>query len=560
MIKKIKEKLINNYLLWGISIFIIPGIAIYLLNLLLKLGCCMGDWLSQYIDLSFIIIDTTASITIGDYIYYYFTIMAIEVTAILSWALLQTSRKSNELSEAIKAKEDNRDNEKVKESAMIIYYDLLSKVSILKNLYVTLILNKETKSVNVIDINKDWLKNLSELRALLSKREIDVLFELYENFTSLQKAQVCLDAEATKGITKGIADKLFINVLLKYLWMDFEGKVDSILYNKYYIIFRKIEAKINDEKDHYSIESNWLRMKQANGKEKIYGEYINGVLKNGTDTYYDENGHQIYSLTYKEYKVVMGNYFNYINYTFEKIFDVRFDENGAEDTGYIIIFYDSFRVKYKGGIKGKKYEGDGVLYKDSKHVSAIFDGTWEQDKKNEGTFKDNSGNSSIVYFKGIFKNDRPYTGEIKVDNLRTFKDIYEYRGTIKVGKIENGFGYVKKGSFIDWNYIEKHSDERLCQEYLIAKEEEKWDYQCDYECEQEDIPDDVKQEMAKDSERSEIQRSREDLQDRCLEVVELIGTRWIDGKSEELEDDDLNKKYFGCGVKRQKHQTNGQLE
>ncbi|MDU1443137.1 MAG: hypothetical protein E6916_06435 [Clostridium cochlearium] len=59
--------------------------------------------------------------------------MTLEVTGILSWALLKTSKKSNELSEAIKAKEDNRDNEKVKKSAMIIYYDLLSNVRILKN-------------------------------------------------------------------------------------------------------------------------------------------------------------------------------------------------------------------------------------------------------------------------------------------------------------------------------------------------------------------------------------------------------------------------------------------
>lgn len=547
MIKKIKEKLRNNYLLWGIIVFIVPGIAIYLLNLLLKLYCYIGDWLSKYVDLSFIIINTTTSITIGEYIYYYFTIMAIEVTAILSWALLQTSRKGNELSEAINTKEENRDNEKVKESAMIIYYDLLSKVSIIKNLYVTLTLNKETKSANIIDINNDWIKNLSELRNVLSKRETDVLFELYENFASLQKVQVCSDVDATKDITKSIGDKLFIDVLRKYLWMDFEGKFDSILHNKYYIIFRKIEAKINEEKDCYSVQSNWLRMKQFNGNEKIYGEYINGVLKNGTDTYYDENRHQIYSLTYKDYKVVKGDYFNYINDTFQKIFDVKFNENGTEDTGYIIIFYDSCRIKYKGGIKGKKYEGNGVLYQDSEYVSAIFDGSWEQGKKNEGTFKQNNGNSSILYFEGIYKNDRPYTGEIKLGNLKTFKDAYGYKGTIKEGKMENGFGYVKSVSFVDWDYIEKHSNDRLCQEYLRDREDDEWDY----ECEQDDIPDEVKQDMAEDSERYEIQISKEHLQNICIEVVELIGTRWTDGKSEKLEDDYLNKKYFGYGTKKE---------
>lgn len=68
MVKKIKKELKNNHLLWGIIVLIVPGIAIYLLNLLLNLGCYMGDWLSQYVDLSFIIIDTNSSISIGDYI------------------------------------------------------------------------------------------------------------------------------------------------------------------------------------------------------------------------------------------------------------------------------------------------------------------------------------------------------------------------------------------------------------------------------------------------------------------------------------------------------------
>ncbi|NRX48195.1 hypothetical protein [Clostridium beijerinckii] len=279
MIKKIKENLENNYLLLITIVFLVPGIAIYLLNLLLKLGCNIGSWIYQYVDLSLVIIDTTASIKAGDYISYYFTIMAIEVTAILSWALLQASKESNRLSEAIKAKEDNRDNEKVKESAMIIYYDLLSKIGILRNLYVTLILSKEIKKINTIEINNDWIKNLSELRNVLSKREIDVLFELYGNFALLQKAQVCSDVETVKDITKSISGKLFIDVLLKYMWMDFEGKIESLLHNKYYIIFRKIEGKINEEEKYYSDELNQLKMKQVNGKYKIHGEYINGVLK-----------------------------------------------------------------------------------------------------------------------------------------------------------------------------------------------------------------------------------------------------------------------------------------
>jgi len=69
MIKKIKKFLRNNYLLLVIIILIVPAIAIYLLNWLLKIGCYMGYWISQYIDLSLVIIDTTASIKTGDYIY-----------------------------------------------------------------------------------------------------------------------------------------------------------------------------------------------------------------------------------------------------------------------------------------------------------------------------------------------------------------------------------------------------------------------------------------------------------------------------------------------------------
>ena len=547
MIKKIKKFLRNNYLLLVIIILIVPAIAIYLLNWLLKIGCYMGYWMSQYIDLSLVIIDTTASIKTGDYIYYYFTIMAIEVTAMLSWALLQTSRKSNNLSEAIKAKEDNRDNEKVKESAMIIYYDLLSKMRIFKNLYVTLILSKETKKVNTIEINNDWIKNLAELRNILSKREIDVLFDLYENFSLLQKAQVCSDVEAVKDITKSIAGKLFIDVLLKYMWMDFEGKIESLLHNKYYIIFRKIEGEINEEKDYYLYQLNQFQMKQVNGKDKIHGEYINGVLKNGTDTYYDENGNQIYSFIYKDYKVIKGNYSNYINDMFENIFVVEFDEKGIADTGYIIMFYDSNMVKYKGNIKGKKYEGYGILYQDNKYLSAIFDGIWEQGEKKEGVFRANSQNASIEYFNGTYYNDKPYTGEIKLGNQKSFNDVYEYKGTIKEGEMENGFGYTKNASLIDWDYIESHNDNIQCQRYLMSREEN----ECAYEYEQDHIPDEVMQEWEDDNERREVQENREHLRDICLEVVEAIGTKWTSGKPKKLEEDDLNKKYFGYGTKQE---------
>ncbi|NRW93126.1 hypothetical protein DFH79_001379 [Clostridium beijerinckii] len=546
MIKKIKENLENNYLLLITIVFLVPGIAIYLLNLLLKLGCNIGSWIYQYVDLSLVIIDTTASIKAGDYISYYFTIMAIEVTAILSWALLQASKESNRLSEAIKAKEDNRDNEKVKESAMIIYYDLLSKIGILRNLYVTLILSKEIKKINTIEINNDWIKNLSELRNVLSKREIDVLFELYGNFALLQKAQVCSDVETVKDITKSISGKLFIDVLLKYMWMDFEGKIESLLHNKYYIIFRKIEGKINEEEKYYSDELNQLKMKQVNGKYKIHGEYINGVLKNGKDTYYDENGNLIYSLIYKDYKVIKGNYSNYIDDRFENIFDIEFDENGMEDTGRIIIFYDSNMVKYDGNIKVRKYEGYGILYQDNEYLSVIFDGIWEQGKKKEGVFRDNSKNASIEYFNGTYYNDKPYTGEIKLGNLKSFNDVYEYKGTVKEGKMENGIGYTKNVSLIDWSYIERHNDNIQCQRYLMSREEN----ECAYEYEQDDIPDEVKQEMAEESERYEVQRTKENLQDEYLEVVELIETKWTRGNPERFEDDDLNKKYLGMELKK----------
>jgi hypothetical protein len=40
------------------------------------------------------------------------------------------------------------------------------------------------------------------------------------------------------------------------------------------------------------------------------------------------------------------------------------------------------------------------------------------------------------------------------------------------------------------------------------------------------------------------------VKDECLEVVELIETKWTNGKSKKLEDDDLNKEYLGMELKK----------
>ncbi|MBK5243096.1 hypothetical protein [Clostridium sp.] len=249
-------------------IFIIPFILIFILSLIIKYG-------TMFINTKELIIDVYSPIKIGEYLYYYFSIIGIELTALLSYALWLTSVKSIDLAETINDKEENRDKEKVRESALIVYYDLVSKISILKLLYSKNFLKDNVQETRKINVTSDWVKNIANLRNFLNGKELETLFNLYNSFLLIYELERSENDknEEIKVLVERLSSKIFIPVLLEYLWMDFTGETEAILSSEYYLILRKIEATSNNDYNYYlTSENGENQVKQKNGSEKYIVE------------------------------------------------------------------------------------------------------------------------------------------------------------------------------------------------------------------------------------------------------------------------------------------------
>lgn len=114
--------------------------------------------------------------TLSEIIYYLICIYTLIITGIFSWVIWQTSKKSNQLAEEIKIKEENRDKENVRENALIIYYDLTLAFEDLRKLFISRIINKEKSTPSRIFLSNDWIKNVAILRDKLKPEETNDIY------------------------------------------------------------------------------------------------------------------------------------------------------------------------------------------------------------------------------------------------------------------------------------------------------------------------------------------------------------------------------------------------
>lgn len=78
--------------------------------------------------------------TLSEVIDYTVAGYSIIITGIFSYVLLKTSVRGYEVAEAVKSLEENRDKEIVRQNALIIYYELLTGYSNLRELYISVVL------------------------------------------------------------------------------------------------------------------------------------------------------------------------------------------------------------------------------------------------------------------------------------------------------------------------------------------------------------------------------------------------------------------------------------
>lgn len=531
-----KNLLTNKFFKIG-TIIILILLALTLPIILMSILSIVVKWGTIKINSLEIIIDFSKSIDIGDYLNYYFVIVGIEITAYLSYWLLQTSKQSNRLAKEINDKEKNRDNEKIRESALIIYYDIISKIRTLITLYNHKSFNVSSEIENKINNNSDWIKNIANLRDILTEYELETIFNLYNNFlllSELQHNQIDKSNEID-NIVNILVNKLFIHPLVDYLWMDFDEIIESLLNSEYYIIFRKIFLTIEKKK----IEINELKL-QKNGKTK----YVNckfdehGNIINGIDEWYIDENNLLYKFEYKNRKIVNG-LFN--NKRKELIFNCIFNDDNSCKDGYITYFYEPNKLKYKGNIKNGKYEGEGNSYFKSNSNKIEFSGIWEKGKKKYGEYKNSYQNALIKFFSGEYKNGRPYSGRIKCNySYKISSDAYGFEGTIFKGKPINGTGYIVSNNYFSEEFILNNPeyDTSLSDEYDDDDREAYQEYL-------NSIPQEEIQEMAESNERNKKEIELEDLKEECGQVIELLSANWNDGVCKKETDDILNKEFIG---------------
>jgi len=135
----------------------------------------------------------------------------------------------------------------------------------------------------------------------LTKKELETIFNLYNSFLLLNELDNNKrnDNNEIDTLVKSLSEKIFISALLDYLWMDFKGITESILNSQYYLILKKIELasrdSSNDEEEIFYNENGEILIKQNNRNIKCKGILVDGVMKDGKDEWYMDNGTLLYS-------------------------------------------------------------------------------------------------------------------------------------------------------------------------------------------------------------------------------------------------------------------------
>lgn len=503
--KEIKWK--KRYIIY---ILVLPIIFISVLSIFVKIGTIA-------VDIKGLVIDLDAPIEVGDYLSYYIAILGIEVTTIFSYMLYKTSVESNKLSKAINEKEEVRDREAIRESAVIIYYDLIAQLGILKMMYTKLVLKREVQINRQIHVYSEWIKNVANLKSILDIKELDQLIELYNKIECVGKLE---DTNPQKEIlVKSLVEEIILFPITQYLWMDYYGDIPNILSVDIYNIIKKIY----DAMDSSDVRENIL------GKRSITTYEDTQEIK-----WIDSDNRLRYFLKYQSGNLVEGKFIHEIAGEFKNIFDGKFKEDkGSFNEGSLIEFYKSGRIKYEGQMKEGRYDGVGKLYGDKKNSPIEFEGIWEQGRKVKGQYEDEN-----MKFKGEFKNNRPYTGKIEISTIvRAIGEAYEFKGTIEKGRPIDGKGYSEINTIYSQSYLDKHGEPQLTEEELQAY------YESCYE--HEEIPDEVRREMWEDEERGNYEQSLERLKEDCEKVIELVQTTWYNGEKQMMPVDSLYKKCFG---------------
>ncbi|MBF8983986.1 hypothetical protein IZY60_10580 [Lutibacter sp. B2] len=389
-------------LLVFLGILIVPILLISGLSFIVK-------WSTTSIDTKELIINLDSPIKLGEYLYYYISVVGIEITGVLSYALLETSKKSNQLSQDINKKEEKKDEEKIRESALIVYYDLLLGLKDLKSLYISRIIHKSLPEPKKMLIRENFIKNIAILNKTLSDKEIEKICEIYRSFLTIKELlfyvredgnnstkssertlnEQNLDDEVTK-----LAKEVFKGILIDYIQFELTDDVTLLLNLDHFEILNKIKLmtykKVSREgnvikgdgeiifegkldEDGYLHDKKGKLYSQVAKEARFIGAFENGKFILGSEIAY-RNTEKLFEFQYEKGKIVSGKLYKKQNNHIDRITDERivkdeiiesnivnnnvyfnvekFDEDEEEKPldGYIEKYYGAYCRKCTGEV------------------------------------------------------------------------------------------------------------------------------------------------------------------------------------------------------------------
>lgn len=371
-----------------------------------------------------------------DTIGYIVNIYTIIITGIFSYYIYKSGEKSIELAKEIKEKEDRKDKQDEVEKVFKVFYTLVYNIE-------KIIKNEEEKSEDIgneILLEDNFVKDLSILNRILSKEEILKVYNLYKDFIIIKNNKKSSDnykksynSIVSEVLLKEILDMNIINqVKLEYMLNEQYYDIFSRIYEKTFLqesCIKYADRILNDSEKtihkgfyksgEFLYEIVYLNKKKI--KEKIL--YLNdGVYREGkyVNSKFEGFGQEF-----------INNNLVYIG----EFKDGLYNGNGEkrEDKSiYIGLFIDNCFIEGYG----KVYKGNKIVY-EGNYKNGVYNGKGKKIDSSEtykGEFIDGqiiSGEyrSSVLTFKGEFRNGRPYKGLGK----RLVKDDYnnvDYQGDL----------------------------------------------------------------------------------------------------------------------------------
>lgn len=431
-------------------------------------------------------------------------------TTLFSFLVWKVGERTLKVTEHSKQIEEKRDQEIVRESALIVYYDIERALSNLLEIYKSLIIKQGHPYPSRLFFSEDWNKNVATLRGHLLAQELRYLYRFYEDFFMLQsnlESWITKDGnDSLKAEVKRLADKYLVEAIPTPLILEFKVLIADVYFEEImsldlFVVFRKIHlatfppekvmryTERNEEMqlDEWVITVNTVTFYKGGldeigkfkGRGQLYnswgeqesgfsGEFIMGRPMIGSRLAFFGDAVRC-KLTYKwdnGDREVSHIHIVSTKSAIPKALISGKLENGRINDGFDTWYAENGHMIYQGSVVNGYRQGQGTSYKKGR---VSFSGEWEEDQFKNGTLYEK--NEQV--FHGEFKNGIPWNGE--ATKLRGF--AYEdFTGVIVKGEPYSGGGYIFHRDecgrdFDDFTRIEEIDPEEEAEANIHAAEE-----------------------------------------------------------------------------------------